>query len=84
MSSYVTTEQLQASQQECEHLRAAVEEAKAGSAKLGRDMEGLSGAYNALEAQCNALEARLREAEAKPGGATSSASGDAPKQNGAL
>ena len=63
----VPTEQLQASQQECAHLRAAAEDARAGSVKLEKDMEGLSGAYNALEAHCSALEARLREAEAQSG-----------------
>ena len=64
------TEQLQASQQECAHLRAAAEDARAGSAKLEKDMEGLSGAYNALEAHCSALEARLRGAESDPGTTT--------------
>ena len=74
-SSCVPTEQLQASLQECMRLRATAEDTRAGSAKLERDMEGLSDAFNALEAHCAALEARLREAEAHSGNATGSASG---------
>jgi hypothetical protein len=56
-------ERLQASQQECAQLREAGEEARSRAAKLEAELQGLCGAYNALEAHCTGVEARLHDLE---------------------